>query len=93
MFMTSFRGVAPRKHRKENARYWNFSVDELAKYDLPAGIKKIREIKHEELDKDKASKTQYVFAGHSMGGMVLLMYLVNCRLSNQPHYLSKVPPE
>ncbi|KAK8803214.1 hypothetical protein WA158_000908 [Blastocystis sp. Blastoise] len=27
--------------------------------------------------------------GHSMGGMTLEQYVVNCRLSNHPHYLSK----
>ena len=90
VFLTSFRGVTPRRHiDSDQKKYWNFSVDDLANMDLPSSIRKIRAIKMEELGHERADKVQYVFVGHSMGGMVLLMYLINCRLKGVPHHLSK----
>jgi len=90
IFLTSFRGVAPRGHiDPTKTNYWDFSVDELAKYDLTASIEKIREIKKEELGNTRSEKVQYSYIGHSMGGMVLLMYLINCKLHKKPHYLNK----
>ncbi len=95
IFMPSFRGVLPRKRNSkigDDKDYWDFSVDELAKYDLPASVRKIVQTKRDELGIEAASQVQYIFAGHSMGGMVLLMYLINCRMAGVPHHISRVSP-
>eukprot|EP00347_Sterkiella_histriomuscorum_P015983 403354949 len=105
VFMGNFRGVYPRKIAswKDPNTYWDYSLDELANYDIQAFIKKIRETKIQELKetykkitklsdediiKDIESKLTITYVGHSLGGMTLLMYIINQRIKRQPHYLT-----
>jgi hypothetical protein len=53
VFLGNFRGIYPRKLAKwkadSNAHYWNYNIDHLAKYDLASFMKKIIEVKTQEL--------------------------------------------
>jgi hypothetical protein len=51
VFMGNFRGIYPRKLAKwkQDANYWNYNIDHLAKYDLAAFMKKIVDIKTKEI--------------------------------------------
>lgn len=83
--------------------YWNYNVDHLAKYDLQAFIETIYKTKIEELKKIYYSDSQLseeeivsqikekltiTYIGHSLGGMVLPMYVIHQNLQKQPHYLT-----
>lgn len=100
MFMGSFRGVYPRKTTKWRAElgdYWNYNIDHLGKYDLSSFITKIIDVKTKELlrifsDLDEAyirSKIKITYIGHSMGGMVLPIYLIHKRVSGENHHISR----
>ncbi|CDW78671.1 ab-hydrolase associated lipase region containing protein [Stylonychia lemnae] len=105
VFMGNFRGVYPRKlvKGKDPKSYWEYSLDELAKYDVQAFIQKIRDIKikelmatyikisklsEEEIIKDIESRLTITYVGHSLGGMTLPMYIINQRIRQRPHYLT-----
>lgn len=61
-----------------DTRYWNFSLDELAKYDLPAILLYV-------LNHTSCDKVAYV--GHSFGNGVMFMLQ-----SEQPQWADKVEP-
>ena len=94
VFLGNFRGNYPRKTVpwKSHKSYWDYSVDDYAKYDIQAFLKKIYDIKieeikridyldcqmsDEEIENEIREKLQITYIGHSLGGMTLLMYLVN----------------
>jgi len=58
-----------------NSDYWDFSFDEMAKYDLPAMIKFIKE-------KDKIEKVIYL--GHSQGTLIYFLAYMN-----DPEFIEK----
>lgn len=82
-----------------NSDYWNFSFDEMAKYDLPALIEYVKK-------KDKVEKVDYI--GHSQGTLIFFLaymndpaYLENNinryisigtvpNVNNAPHFLIKL---
>ena len=59
-----------------DAKYWDFSLDEIIKYDCSAVIDKVLEV-------SKKSKTNYV--GFSLGGMIICGLL-----SDRPEYNQKI---
>ena len=86
----------PRKTIKPKEDYWEYSIDDFALYDIPAFLETIIEIKtkelrqqhkedyphisDEDLDSDIRKHLKIKYVGHSMGAMVLPMYLINRRL-------------
>ena len=58
-----------------NSEYWDFSFDQMAQYDLPAVIKKIKE-------KDNVEKVYYI--GHSQGTLIFFLAYMN-----DPEFLEK----
>jgi pimeloyl-ACP methyl ester carboxylesterase len=53
VFMGNFRGVYPRKlapwKAQSTVSYWNYNIDDLGKYDIAAFVKKIIEVKVQEM--------------------------------------------
>ena len=72
-------------------KYWDYNIDHLAFYDVKAFIKQIHDIKvdelslimdepslsHAQIRELVSSKISITFIGHSLGGMVLPMYLIH----------------
>ncbi|GMT08357.1 hypothetical protein PENTCL1PPCAC_30531, partial [Pristionchus entomophagus] len=80
VFLINWRGTfVSQRHVRLSPRdteYWKFSIDDIAKYDVPATIEKV-------LALNGAKELYYV--GHSMGTLVGFMML-----SERPEYNSKV---
>eukprot|EP00347_Sterkiella_histriomuscorum_P006181 403353751 len=106
VFLGNFRGIYPRKLApwKDPSTYWDYNIDHFSKYDIPAFIEKIVEVKTQELRKshyrgsqlseieiieDIKSKLEITYIGHSLGGMTLPMYVIWQKIRNRPHYLKK----
>jgi hypothetical protein len=86
------------------ADYWFYSIDHLAKYDIRAFIESIFNIKVEDYKRSfpdecanlnnkeirnlVRSKLKITYIGHSLGGMLLSMYIIYSKLRNLDHYLS-----
>ncbi|KAL6010774.1 hypothetical protein ACLOJK_001216 [Asimina triloba] len=81
-----------------NFRYWRYTINEHGTQDLSAMIEKIHEIKTTELkytqpnNDDKNSDEPYKLCTvcHSLGGAVMLMYVITCRIEEKPHRLSRL---
>lgn len=88
---------------KDSKTYWDYTIDDYSNHDIPSFIEKIHETKlqelksiyykdsslnEEEITEEIKSKLTITYVGHSMGGMVLPMYVINRRIKNKPHYLS-----
>ncbi|KAG6508910.1 hypothetical protein ZIOFF_034292 [Zingiber officinale] len=80
-------------------RYWRYSINEHATKDIPAMIEKIHEIKTAELnelskpDSDEVVRDQpykLCAISHSLGGAVMLMYVITSRINLMPHRLSRL---
>ena len=92
IFLGNFRGTYPRKTAdwKSQSTYWNYTLDDLAEYDVKAFIEGIIDIKvkelmlneeykgvgEQEVRDDIANKLEITYIGHSMGGMTLPMYVI-----------------
>eukprot|EP01080_Neovahlkampfia_damariscottae_P008068 gene8068-12529_t len=88
VFMGNFRGFAhslKRKNKKLDKTYWEYSFNEHAFLDLKAFIEKIIELKKQEGVED----IEITGVAHSMGAGSILAYLVNSKLKNQNHGLSR----
>lgn len=80
-------------------RYWRYSINEHGTQDIPAVIEKIHGIKTSELkencqlnaaDEDCDQPYKLCVVCHSLGGAVMLMYLITRRLAEKPHRLSRL---
>ena len=51
VFLGNFRGVYPRRMApgRDMSTYWDYNLDHIAKYDVAAFIKRIHDVKTEEL--------------------------------------------
>jgi len=102
VYLGNFRGVAlrrnsTRRHVDENISnddYWDFSVNEHAMQDIPAFVEKVREIKRREIPQEKRrvknselDKPVIIAVAHSMGGMAMLMYVLQKKQRNLKHHL------
>ncbi|KAJ1690618.1 hypothetical protein LUZ63_014773 [Rhynchospora breviuscula] len=103
VFLGNLRGLVSREHVDKNIssrKYWRYSINEHGTRDMPAIIEKIHEIKTSELSKtppacprdDLPPDQPYKLSAicHSLGGAVILMYVVMQRISNLPHRLSRL---
>ncbi|XP_078153224.1 uncharacterized protein LOC144548438 [Carex rostrata] len=103
VFLGNLRGLVSREHVDKNISsrmYWRYSINEHGTRDIPAIIEKIHEIKTSELSKtpptcprdDLTPDQPYKLFSicHSLGGAVMLMYVVTQRISNLPHRLSRL---
>lgn len=72
VWISSFRGCG-REPYKSDSGDWGHSVDHLAALDAPALVAGVRE----------ATGRKPVWIGHSMGGIVLYMYLQGIRLARE----------
>ncbi|CAL9047968.1 uncharacterized protein LOC135624231 [Musa acuminata AAA Group] len=102
VFLGNLRGLVSREHVDVNIssrKYWRYSINEHATKDIPAMIEKIHEIKTSELNKlsrpdldgevhDQPYKLCAV--SHSLGGAVMLMYVITSRIELKPHRLSRL---
>ena len=82
VWIASFRGCGREPYRCET-KNWNHSVDHLAALDAPAFVRGIT----------RSTGKRPVWVGHSMGGMVLYMYLQGTRLeqSNRDFHVVSDP--
>ena len=82
-----------------NSEYWDFSFDQMAKYDLPTVINYVKE-------RDKVEKVYYI--GHSQGTLIFFLVYINNtefkeknikkfvalgtvpNVNNAPHFLIKL---
>lgn len=77
---------------KDKSTYWDYNIDDMATNDLEAFMKSIYEIKVKELKEIYYSESNMTseqiqseiehkltinYIGHSLGGMVLPMYVIN----------------
>ncbi|XVF50640.1 hypothetical protein PTKIN_Ptkin04bG0118300 [Pterospermum kingtungense] len=99
VFLGNYRGLVSREHVDKNIssqQYWQFSVNELGTKDIPALIEKIHEVKTAELkicqpDEETNERPYKLCAiAHSLGGAVMLMYVVTRRVEEKPHRLSRL---
>jgi predicted alpha/beta hydrolase len=90
VFMPSFRGVYPRA--SSGGKYnWDYCLDHLADYDIPATLAEIKKIKASESnDSDHPPPTRYIYVAHSMGGIAIIKYLER---NQQSHGISSVSQE
>ncbi|XP_058088027.1 uncharacterized protein LOC131234995 isoform X2 [Magnolia sinica] len=78
--------------------YWRYSINEHGTQDMPAVIEKIHQIKTSELKSsqsdldDETEEQPYKLCAicHSLGGAVMLMYIITRRLENKLHRLSRL---
>jgi hypothetical protein len=88
VFMGNFRGFAhslKRKNKKLDHTYWDYTFDAHVCLDLKAFIDKIVELK----EKEGVDEIEITGVAHSMGAGSILAYLVNSRLKNRKHNLSR----
>lgn len=79
-------------------RYWKYSINEHGTQDIPAIVDKIHEIKISELkrncqlDSEEECEQPYKICvlSHSLGGAVMLMYVITRRLADKPHRVSRM---
>lgn len=87
------------------ASYWDYSIDHIAKYDIKAFMQTIFRIKvkefqevfpdecqgltQQQIEQIVRKKLNITYIGHSLGGMLLPMYLVFSARDGYDHYLSK----
>ncbi|XP_042395868.1 uncharacterized protein LOC121986121 isoform X1 [Zingiber officinale] len=102
VFLGNLRGLVSREHVDTNIssrKYWRYSINEHATKDIPAMIEKIHEIKTAELnelskpDSDEVVRDQpykLCAISHSLGGAVMLMYVITSRINLMPHRLSRL---
>ncbi|CAN6445980.1 unnamed protein product [Victoria cruziana] len=101
VFLGNLRGLVSRGHVDKNIssrKYWRYSVNEHGTQDIPAMLGKIHAIKtselqhrHPEHNLDKNDQPYKLSAiCHSLGGAVMLMYIITRRLENLPHRLSRL---
>lgn len=114
VFMGNFRGVSPRKladwKQRSSESYWNYKIDDLAKHDVSAFVKKILALKvneimilmqnyavkrgssikrmgltNSQLKNEIRAKIKLTFVGHSLGAVVLPIYLLHCKTNDLEH--------
>ncbi|XP_077220054.1 uncharacterized protein LOC143854133 [Tasmannia lanceolata] len=101
VFLGNLRGLVSREHVDKNIssrKYWKYSINEHGTKDIPAMIEKIHQLKTSELkssqpDSDDEAKDQpYKLCAicHSLGGAVMLMYIITQRIEEKPHRLSRL---
>ncbi|KAG0456584.1 hypothetical protein HPP92_024372 [Vanilla planifolia] len=103
VFLGNLRGLVSREHvnKKISSRmYWNYSINEHGTKDIPAIIEKIHELKTAELKLIQHSDSEDVVPDqqpyklgvvcHSLGGAVMLMYILTRRIEEKPHRLSRM---
>ncbi|XWS48320.1 hypothetical protein CRYUN_Cryun13aG0065500 [Craigia yunnanensis] len=100
VFLGNYRGSASREHVDKNIssrQYWRYSVNEHGTEDIPAMIEKIHEVKTAELkisqpDEETNDEQPYKLCAiaHSLGGAVMLMYVITRRIKEKPHRLSRL---
>ncbi|KAG6525452.1 hypothetical protein ZIOFF_015408 [Zingiber officinale] len=95
-------GLVSREHVDKNIssrKYWKYTINEHATKDMPAMINKIHEIKTAELnelskpdsDEEVCDQPYKLCAtSHSLGGAVMLMYVITSRINLVPHRLSRL---
>ena len=77
---------------KDLKSYWRYSIDHFARFDVQAFLRtihetKVKELKEiyykdsqlsdEEITKEISEKLKITYIGHSLGGMVLPMYVIH----------------
>lgn len=103
VFLGNLRGLVSREHVDKNISsrmYWKYSINEHGTKDIPAIMDKIHEIKTAELklsshlnSEDLLSDQQPYQLGvvcHSLGGAVMLMYIIMRQMEEKPHRLSRM---
>ncbi|KAJ0985787.1 hypothetical protein J5N97_004143 [Dioscorea zingiberensis] len=101
VFLGNLRGLVSREHVDKNIssrKYWKYSINEHGTQDVPAMIEKIHQIKTAELSKICEAESEEMqeqpyrlcVVSHSLGGAVMLMYVITRRLENKPHRLSRL---
>ncbi|KAE8724982.1 STOMATAL CYTOKINESIS-DEFECTIVE 1 family protein [Hibiscus syriacus] len=100
VFLGNLRGLVSREHvdkKISSRKYWWYTVNEHGTKDIPAMIEKIHEIKTAELkiiqpDEETNDEQPYKLGAmaHSLGGAVMLMYLVMRLIERKPHKLSRM---
>lgn len=80
VWMGNFRGTCFSKNHKtyqnKDSEYWNFSLEELGVYDLPAMIDYVLNL---------TSAKKMIFVGHSLGATA---FYITC--AEKPNYNSKI---
>ena len=118
VFMGNFRGVSPRKladwKQESSESYWDYKIDDMAKHDVAAFIKKIFALKvneimiqmqnyavkrgssikrmgltNSQLKDEIRAKIKLTFVGHSLGGVVLPIYLLHCKTNDLEHSVAQ----
>jgi len=96
VFIGNFRGTGECKHmdaHKTGTEFWEFSMNDYAVHDMRAIVDEIHQLKAMELAERKRPDSPRSYSltavGHSMGGAVLMMYLVWMSLNGVPHHVSK----
>ena len=78
---------------KTGTEFWEFSMNDYAVHDMRAIVDEIHQLKAMELAERKRPDSPRSYSltavGHSMGGAVLMMYLVWMSLNGVPHHVSK----
>ncbi|KAH7650942.1 Triacylglycerol lipase protein [Dioscorea alata] len=101
VFLGNLRGLVSREHVDKNIssrKYWKYSINEHGTQDIPAMIEKIHQIKTAELNNSSEAESgemqeqpyKLCVVCHSLGGAVMLMYVITRRLENKPHRLSRL---
>ncbi|XWS60992.1 hypothetical protein CRYUN_Cryun07bG0087200 [Craigia yunnanensis] len=100
VFLGNYRGLVSREHVDKNIssqQYWQYSINEHGTEDIPAMIEKIHEVKTAELkvcqpDEEANDEQPYKLCAvaHSLGGAVMLMYVITRRMEEKPHRLSRL---
>ncbi|XP_068637207.1 uncharacterized protein [Aristolochia californica] len=101
VFLGNLRGLVSREHVDKNIssrRYWRYSINEHGTRDVPAMVEKIHQIKTAEMkliqidNDDEVDDQPYKLCSisHSLGGAVMLMYVITRRIEEKPHRLSRL---
>ncbi|XP_077245163.1 uncharacterized protein LOC143885079 isoform X2 [Tasmannia lanceolata] len=101
VFLGNLRGLISREHVDKNIssrKYWKYSINEHGTQDIPAMIDKIHQLKMSELkssqpDSDDETNDQpykLCAISHSLGGAVMLMYIITQQIEEKPHRLSRL---
>lgn len=102
VYLGNLRGLVSREHIDKNIssrKYWRYSINEHGTQDVPAMIEKIHEIKISELKKnnqltseeeEQAQPYKLCVICHSLGGAVMLMYLITRKIAEKPHRITRM---